>query len=118
MEEHTASSDVVVIERTFDARIRVVWQMWTAPEHFAEWYGPDGVTVVPRLMDVRAGGRRLLGMEIRSPDAPRQMWLAGEYVAVVKHERLVYTDYTSDEHGTRWVTPAAAIRRSPKSASS
>jgi uncharacterized protein YndB with AHSA1/START domain len=100
MEEQTASRDAVVIERTFDAPIGVIWQMWTVPEHFAAWYGPDGVTVLPRVMDVRVGGRRLIGMEMQSPDGPRRMWFAGEYVDVVEQERLVYTDYTSDEDGT------------------
>jgi uncharacterized protein YndB with AHSA1/START domain len=100
MEKQTASRDAVVIERTFDAPIEVIWQMWTVPEHFAAWYGPDGVTVVPRVMDVRVGGRRLIGMEMQAPDGPRRMWFAGEYVDVVEQERLVYTDYTSDEDGT------------------
>jgi len=31
--------------------------MWTEPEHFKAWYGPDGVTVPVAKMDVRAGGR-------------------------------------------------------------
>jgi uncharacterized protein YndB with AHSA1/START domain len=100
MEEQTASRDAVVIERTFDAPIGVIWQMWTVPEHFAAWYGPDGVTVVAHVMDVRVGGRRLIGMEMQSPDGPRRMWFAGEYVDVVEQERLVYTDYPSDEDGT------------------
>jgi uncharacterized protein YndB with AHSA1/START domain len=100
MDERAASRDAVVIERTFDAPIGEIWQMWTVPECFAAWYAPDGVTVVARVMDVRTGGRRLIGMEMRSPDGPRRMWFAGEFVDVVEHERLVYTDYASDEDGT------------------
>ena len=39
------SSAKTRIERTFDAPAELVWQMWTDPEHFKQWYGPDGVTV-------------------------------------------------------------------------
>ena len=31
-----------MIERSFDASVDVLWQMWTDPERFAAWYGPDG----------------------------------------------------------------------------
>jgi uncharacterized protein YndB with AHSA1/START domain len=37
MNEQTASRDAVVIERTLDAAVALVWQMWTDPEHFAAW---------------------------------------------------------------------------------
>jgi len=100
MDRKAAPPDAVVIERSFDAPIELIWQMWTVPEHFTEWYGPDGVTVVAREMDVRVGGRRLIGMEMPSPDAPRWMWFAGEFIVVVDNEQLVYTDFHSDEAGT------------------
>jgi uncharacterized protein YndB with AHSA1/START domain len=92
--------DAVVIERSFDAPVELVWQMWTDPEHFRAWYGPDGAAIRVAKMDVRVGGRRLVCMEVQSPDGPMQMWFTGEYREVVEHERLVYTESMSDEHGT------------------
>jgi uncharacterized protein YndB with AHSA1/START domain len=100
MDEQTAARDAVVIERTFDAPVRHIWQMWTVPEHFAAWYGPDGVTVLVCELDVRVGGRRLIRMDMPSPDGPRRMWFAGEFLDVLDNERLVYTDFPSDEDGT------------------
>jgi len=99
MTDNTRSQDAVVIERSFDAPIDLIWQMWTVPEHFKTWYGPDGVTIPVANMDVRVGGRRLVCMEMSSPDGPRQMWFTGEYVEVVENERLVYTESMSDENG-------------------
>lgn len=92
-------ANAVVIERSFDAPLDVVWTMWTVPEHVAAWYGPDGARVTVAEMDVRAGGRRLVCMEIETPNGPLRMWLTGEYLEVVEHRLLVYTDSRSDEDG-------------------
>jgi uncharacterized protein YndB with AHSA1/START domain len=96
----THDDDSMVIERQFDAPVELVWQMWTAPEHFKAWYGPDGATIPVANLDVRVGGRRHVCMEVQTPDGPMQMWFAGEHREVIEHERLVYTESMSDEHGT------------------
>jgi uncharacterized protein YndB with AHSA1/START domain len=99
MTDNSGSEDAVVIERTLDAPVDLIWQMWTDPEHFKEWYGPDGATIPVAKMDVRVGGTRLVCMEMRTPDGPMQMWFTGEYREVVENERLVYTESMSDENG-------------------
>ena len=99
------SSEAVVIERTFDAPVGVVWAMWTDPTHFAAWYGPEGASVEVVRMDVRVGGGRLVAMHIQTPDGSRSMWFTGEYREVVENERLAYTESMADAQG-RTVTPA------------
>jgi uncharacterized protein YndB with AHSA1/START domain len=99
MTENQDSQDTVVIERSFDAPVERIWQMWTDPELFKVWYGPSGVTIPVANMDVRVGGTRLVCMEVESPNGPMQMWFTGEYREVVANERLVYTESMSDEHG-------------------
>ena len=94
-----ASQDAVVIERTFDAPVDLIWQMWTDPERFKAWYGPDGAVIPVAKMDVRIGGSRLVCMEMSSPGGPTQMWFTGEYREVLENQRLVYTESMSDEHG-------------------
>src|SRR5438445_1341826 len=98
MTDNDGSQDVV-IERSFDAPVDLIWQMWTAPEHFAAWYGPDGATIPWAKMDVRVGGTRLVCMEMHTPDGSMQMWFTGEYRQLVENERLVYTESMSDENG-------------------
>ena len=93
------NDDAVVIERTFDAPIDLIWQMWTNPEHFRAWYGPDGASIPVAKMDVRVGGSRLVCMDVQTPGGPMQMWFAGEYREVIENERLVYTEAMSDENG-------------------
>jgi uncharacterized protein YndB with AHSA1/START domain len=99
MSDNDVPQDAVVIERCFDAPIDLIWQMWTDPQHFMAWYGPDGATIPVAKMDVRVGGTRLVCMEVDTPEGPRQMWFSGEYLEVVKNERLVYTESMSDENG-------------------
>jgi uncharacterized protein YndB with AHSA1/START domain len=105
MGDSTISKDAVVIERIFDAPVDLIWQLWTDPEHFKNWYGPKGFAVPVAEMDVRVGGRRLVCME--SPDGSMKMWTVGEYVEVSPTERLVYTESMADENGN--VIPPSAM---------
>ena len=97
MSDSAIAKDGIVIERTFNVPVNVIWQMWTQPEHFKNWYGPEGFTVPVAEMDVRVGGKHLFCM--LTPDGSRKMWSTGEYTEVVPNKRLVYTDSIADEHG-------------------
>ena len=104
MSDSTISKDAIVIERIFDAPVELIWQMWTDPEHFKNWYGPTGFTVPIAEMDVRVGGKHLICMA--SPDGSMKMWTTGEYLEIVPNQRLVYTDSPADENGNV-VSPSA-----------
>ena len=91
--------NAVVIERRFEAPVELIWKLWTDPEHFAAWYGPDGATIPVAKMDVRVGGARLVCMEVSAPSGQMQMWFTGEYLDVVENKRLVYTESMSDGQG-------------------
>src|SRR5262245_58299889 len=95
----SGSSDAVVLERSIDAPIHLVWLMWTDPDHFKAWYGPDGVAIPVATLDVRVGGTRLVCMEMRSPAGPMRMCFTGEHREVVENARLVYTESMCDENG-------------------
>ena len=104
MSDSTNTKDAVVIERTYEAPVELIWKMWTDPEHFKMWYGPKGFTVPEADMDMRVGGKRLICMA--SPDGSMKMWTTGEYTEVVPNERLVYTESPADENGNV-VSPSA-----------
>ena len=106
MSNDAVSENAIVIERTFEAPPTLIWQMWTEPEHYQKWYGPNGFTVPVAEMDVRVGGKRLVCMEMQTPNGARQMWTTGEYREVVPTTRLVFTESMADEHGNV-VSPAA-----------
>jgi uncharacterized protein YndB with AHSA1/START domain len=99
MTDDNATEAAVVIERSFDAPVELIWKMWTEPEHFKAWYGPNGARIPVAKMDVRVGGSRLVGMDVETPSGSMQMWFTGEYREVVENRRLVYTESMSDENG-------------------
>lgn len=105
MSDKIISEKSVVIERTFDAAIELIWQLWTEAEHFQSWYGPQGFSIPVAEMDVQVGGKRLFCMA--SPDGSMKMWFTGEYLEVSPTERLVYTESMSDENGNVMPPPSA-----------
>ena len=88
-----------VVEHILEAPVEIVWQMWTQPDHFKQWYGPNGASVPVAEMDVRIGGKHLFCMEMQTPNGKMHMWSTGEYTEIVPNERLVYTDSMADENG-------------------
>jgi len=91
----------VTLERTLDAPIDLVWQMWTDADHFAAWYGPTGATVPVVEMDVAVGGTRHFCIEMQTPDGQSRMWFVGEYRVIDPPTRLVYTESMADPDGNR-----------------
>jgi uncharacterized protein YndB with AHSA1/START domain len=99
MDVADTETEDVVVERTMDAPVDLVWLMWTVPEHFEAWYGPPGATVRVLTMDLRVGGRRHVAMEMPTPDGLHRMWLAGEHVEIVPEQRIAYTESMAAEDG-------------------
>lgn len=64
MTERNDAHDSMVLERSFDASVELVWQMWTDPEHFKAWHGPDSASIPVAELDVRVGGARRVCMEV------------------------------------------------------
>ncbi len=86
-----ASAYGIRIMRVFDAPRERVWNEWTEPESFADWYGgPEcDVPLSSVSMDVRPGGGWRLTM-FAPPNRRRIDW-RGEYREVEPPERLVFT---------------------------
>jgi uncharacterized protein YndB with AHSA1/START domain len=101
------SDDALVIERTFDAPVEVVWRMWTEPEAFKSWYGPDGATIPDAELDMRVGGIRRVCVAVDTPDGPMRMWFTGEHREVIPMERLVYTESMTDQNGNAMSPPGS-----------
>jgi uncharacterized protein YndB with AHSA1/START domain len=87
----------ISVTRVFAAPRERVWQEWTEPERFADWFGgPDNeVPLATVSMDVRPGGSWRLTM-YAEPGRQVIHW-KGEFVEVVEPERLVFT--VSDQPG-------------------
>ena len=90
----------VKIERVFEAPFTEVWAMWTDPEKFKQWYGPNGMSVPVADMDVVVGGTRKICMAMTSPERSMSMWFIGVYKEITPPTRLVYTESMCQEDGT------------------
>lgn len=97
----------VTIERTFAAPIATVWDMWSVGDNFAKWYGPQGASIPTANFDLQVGGKRLVCMEMQTPNGEMQMWFAGEFTEISPVSRLVYTEMMSDADGNP--TPPEAM---------
>jgi uncharacterized protein YndB with AHSA1/START domain len=87
----------ITITRVFDAPPTRLWQEWTEPEPFADWFGgPEcEVPLSTVSMDVRPGGSWRATM-FCGPERREIRW-TGQYHEVVEPERLVFT--VSDQPG-------------------
>lgn len=113
MTDRDLRDDAVVIDRVVGAPVELVWKMWTVPEHFQAWYGPDGASIPVADMDVRVGGSRTVAMEMQTPDGPMRMWFTGEYLEVVEPRLLVYTEAMADQNGNVLPTFEAGVLDGP-----
>src|SRR5262245_34782288 len=52
----SAARPKVVIERTYRARARELWELWTTKVGFESWWGPEGFRVNVRTLDPHLGG--------------------------------------------------------------
>src|SRR5512147_2481969 len=92
----------LVVTRAFDAPARIVFEAWTRPELFRQWWVPKsmGMSLLSCEMDVRVGGKYRL--EFAHADSRAAFF--GTYKEVIPHSRLVWTNEESDEGSVTTVT--------------
>jgi uncharacterized protein YndB with AHSA1/START domain len=86
----------IVITRAFDAPRDLVFEAWTEPERLMRCWGPNGFTTPFCKIELRPGG--VFHCCMRSPEG-RDYWCKGFYREIVEPERIVFTDFFSDEAG-------------------
>ncbi|MBX3480349.1 MAG: SRPBCC family protein [Caulobacter sp.] len=88
------------VTRIFDAPPRLVFEAWTRPELFRQWWAPrsSGVPMLSCEMDVRTGGGYRIAF---GQDADSAMAFHGKYLEVDPPARLVWTN---DESGDAAIT--------------
>lgn len=85
----------LVVTRTFDAPARLVFEAWSKPELFTQWWVPKsmGMTLRSCEMDVRTGGTYRLSFG-------DGMDFFGRYIEVTPPSRIVWTNEEGGEDGS------------------
>jgi len=92
----------IVFKRVFDAPRETVWKYWTTPELVKKWWGPEHFYAPSIKADFRIGGKYVYAMHgPAETEWDKDMYSAGEYKEIVPMEKLVVTDYFSDENGNK-----------------
>ncbi|MDE2179001.1 MAG: SRPBCC family protein [Xanthomonadaceae bacterium] len=94
----------LVVKRTFDAPVHIVFAAWSKPELFKQWWVPKsvGMSLVSCDMDIRTGGAYRLVFSHPAFDQP--MAFFGTYREVTPNNRIVWTNEESDEGAVTTVT--------------
>lgn len=94
----------LVVTRTFDAPVRLVFEAWTTPALFRQWWVPKsiGATLLSCVQDVRVGGSYRL--EFSHPEFATPSAFFGRYLEVVPNARLVWTNEESADGAVTTVT--------------
>src|SRR5580765_3409965 len=84
------------ISRSFEAPRQAVWDAWTQPEQFKQWFMPAPFSVPDCELDVREGGK--LRVDTQGPDGVI-MPMTGAYKVVDAPSKLVFTGSPLDADG-------------------
>ena len=58
----TAARQPLQFERSYDAPVEDLWDLWTTKEGFESWWGPEGFRVKVHKLDLRVGGELFYDM--------------------------------------------------------
>ena len=86
------------ISRIFNAPRQAVWDAWTQPNQFKQWYMPAPYSVPNCEFDVHVGG--LLKIDTQGPNGVI-MPLIGEYEVVDEPTKLVLTNAPLEAAGNK-----------------
>jgi uncharacterized protein YndB with AHSA1/START domain len=85
----------IVVTRMFDAPPRIVFEAWSRPELFKQWWVPKsmGMTLRSCEMDMRTGGTYRLSFG-------EGMDFFGRYIEVTPPSRIVWSNEEAGENGS------------------
>ena len=107
----------ITLERTYQAAIEDVWDLWTTKQGIESWWGPDGFEVKVRSIDLRPGGELRYAMTAVGPLQVQFMTKAGvpltteariTYTEILAHRRLAYLTWRTS---SREYSPTTLRRR-------
>jgi uncharacterized protein YndB with AHSA1/START domain len=90
------------LERTYDASVEDLWDLWTTKDGIESWWGPDGFRVDVIEIDVRPRGQLYYAMTatgeaqiafMKQANMPLSTKTRITYTDVARHRRLAYVNH-------------------------
>jgi len=94
----------MLVTRTFDAPVHIVFEAWSTPDLFKTWWVPKsvGMSLESCEMDIRTGGKYRL--TFRHPNVDQPMTFFGTYSDVTPNKRMVWTNEERTDGAVTTVT--------------
>jgi uncharacterized protein YndB with AHSA1/START domain len=89
----------IIVTRTFNAPVKLVWKAWTEPEYVMKWWGPDYFTSPSAKIDFREGGTSLVCMRAPADFGGQDMYSTWVYQKIVPMQRIEFIQNLADENG-------------------
>jgi len=105
LEQTTTGKPSFVINRTFDAPITRVFELWTSPEHLARWLPPAGTSMRFLRPEIAPGKCALFAIT----GEHGTMHVRAEYLAIEPPRRVVYVQQFVDERERPAPAPGAEV---------
>jgi len=93
LEKEQWGKELFVINRSFAAPIETLFEVWTNPDHFAQWLPPTGFTMRFLRADISVGASTFFEM---TDGKAVTMYGRAEYLEIQRPERIVYTQQFCD----------------------
>ncbi len=94
LEKESSGKEQFVINRSFDAPLETVYEMWTNPKHFSKWLAPKGFEMQFIRAEIKPDGTTFYCM---TDGKNTTMYGRAHYLKVEKPQRLVYTQQFCDK---------------------
>lgn len=95
----------LVFKHVFEAPLETVWRLWSEPEMFKLWWGPDKFDCPMAKINFKEGETSVVSMISKELGFPEQ-FSAMRYTKIVPYERIEYIHNMADSNGNK-VDPKA-----------
>ncbi len=95
LSKESTGQEIFVINRSFEAPINVLYDMWTDPKHFSKWLAPTGFQMNFFRPEIKPGSSTFYCM---TDGGNVKMYGRAEYLKLERPNLLIYTQQFCDEN--------------------
>jgi len=97
----TIAEQELVIDRSFNAPVALVFRLWSDGDLLKRWFGPKDFTCPSFIVDFRVGGEyRGMIASSRYGDS----WFGGRFKTIVPNQQIVMTFAWDEDQGLKELT--------------